>query len=118
MTEKHDDLKTWLLQVQKLLHDGVQSLDAETVARLREARERALGSAAAPTSPRVRGTPLGWAALLAGVAATVWFGLPQTQRDVMQALEDVVLLSNDEEIEFYQNIEFVRWLAAGAPDGN
>lgn len=117
MTDKQDDLKSWLLQVQKLLHDGAQSLDAETVARLREARERALGPAT-PKSTRARGAPLGWAVLLAGVVATVWFGLPQTQRDVTQALEDVVLLSNDEDIEFYQNIEFVRWLAAGAPDGN
>lgn len=117
MTEKQHDLKNWLLQVQKMLHDGARSLDPETVARLREARERALGSATSK-STHPRGATLGWAALLAGVVATVWFGLPQTQRDVTQALEDVVLLSNDEDIDFYQNIEFVRWLTAGAPDGN
>jgi len=100
----------------KLLDESAAELDRETLSRLTRARKRAL---AAPTGRRAFfGRPVlltSMAASLATAAAVAllaFFG-PLGQDAVDQNfVADIGLLTSQESIEFFEDIEFYEWLSA------
>lgn len=98
-------------QVRTVLDASTQNLDELTLARLRAARLRALGS---PPPPLYRWAPA-WAvaSLLLGV---LWLNLPPPTLQVA-VLDDLELLTAAEDPALYtEDWEFYAWLAEQAPD--
>lgn len=103
--------------VKDLLDDQVNNLDARTVRRLEGARMGALEAAGASHRGsffRRRWLMFGSfaTAATAAVAAFLWF---QASPGVLPArqIEDFEIITSQERLDFYQNLDFYRWLAAG-----
>lgn len=104
-----------LINVAKhLLDQAERDLDAGTVARLRAARQQAIEQG------RGRSTHLrpGWrltvrglvtAAVVLAVAGWLWFSVPDTQ-PVPPSVDDLGLLSAQENPEFFADLNFYDWL--------
>lgn len=110
------DREPWVADARALLDDSARALDAATLSRLNRARQAALGQ------KRVR-APRAWfaAAGLAGGAAlllalAVWaprHGVAPADPAVAASASDA-----DDEIDFYQDLEFYAWLGAQEPDSD
>jgi hypothetical protein len=88
------------------LRGGDQFLDDETLARLADARGKAL----LRLSHRNRIAWPAFAALAASlVVALVWSGWPQPEMPDAVLLESVDLLVAEESIEFYQDMDLLQW---------
>jgi hypothetical protein len=108
--------KNFLGKIRDLLNDGVENLDGQTKKRLEEVRNRALGAAgrrrwASFTRPRwimVGGVAT---ATMAALAMVFWL---HTSPGVFPAkqVEDFEIITSREHIDFYQDLDFYRWLAA------
>jgi hypothetical protein len=99
-----------LRQINATLDKAVDALDGATQSRLRAARREALA---------VRQQRPGWWLPLAGMAtaATVavltlslWLLQPQQPTAVMPTVEDMALLSDEAELDFYEDLDFYLWL--------
>lgn len=102
----------FLDQAKALLDRRAEELDGLTLERLRRARRAAL--AGPPRSTRALGR-LVWAgglatAAVALVAGSLWLLQPATHPPV-GALEDLEILAASENLDFYEDLEFYRWLA-------
>ena len=97
-----------------LLRESAQCLDESTLADLRAARSRAVTGVISPV--RRNWVWVGTAvAVTAAVVMTFSVWLPGGSRSTapvpgLENIEDVDLLSGAEEIQFYQDLEFYRWL--------
>lgn len=105
MTQPDDK---FIRNIQQHLDEASNNLDGETRSRLNQARQQAL----AKTSRSKFLMPVASAAAVASVAiisVNLW-----TSSSVMYAepalIEDIELLSSNQELEFYQNLEFYQWL--------
>lgn len=104
-----------LQQSKQLLDEAERQIDAATLARLRAARRTAL-AADTPSRRPAWLVPAGGLAVAATVAAlTVSLWQMPADPERVEALEDIALLSDEAEPEFYAELAFYRWLAAGAP---
>ena len=119
MTDKHKqpvDEQLLLSAAKHTLDESVESLDQETLDRLAAIRLQAL---AAASSRKSRSSnwfmPAGGFVTAAALVAAVllWTSQPAMEESAPMALiEDINLLTDSEEIDFYQNLEFYQWLAA------
>jgi len=112
MTEPQDD--AFLRRSRALLDSAEAELDAATRARLRAARRAALARAA-QGGASIRHQP--WLLPAAGLAAAVLVAVlgvrlwaPGPARGDLSPLEDIVLLSDPADPEFYTDLEFYLWL--------
>jgi uncharacterized protein DUF3619 len=112
----------WVRQAKTVLDDSAQALDASTLSRLNRARQAAL----AQNRPRVRQRwfmPAGLAgACVLMLAVAVWHSYAPiggttdapvpalTAKNVSEG--DIDLVSSDDGLEFYQDLEFYAWLDA------
>ena len=121
----NDKLPGWTSQAKELLEDSAQNLDAATASRLNRARQGAL-AAARPRRMRPSWfVPAGLAsacALLLAVAVAwhvpgVPTAFPDSQANAVGD-SDMDLVSSDDGIEFYQDLDFYAWLDAQSQDGN
>ncbi|NOX75454.1 MAG: DUF3619 family protein [Gammaproteobacteria bacterium] len=110
--------------VKTSLDQSEQTLDGVTLGRLRAARREALGTLTTNHPRRRRRELLGGfavAATLATLTVSLWI-LPPAPGDVsgnsLPALEDVALLTDAEELEFYQDLDFYLWLDSNGSDSN
>ncbi len=106
--------QAFLDDARSLLQDSAGRLDESTLADLSAARARAVTRG---TSPLRRGWVWAGAAVAVAAAVVMTFSLwlpGGTRGDVplsgLENMEDVDLLSGAEEIQFYQDLEFYRWL--------
>jgi hypothetical protein len=104
-----------LAPARRALDAAARQLDTLTLARLRAARLRALDQArpAAPWRPGWRLAAGGFAA--AGLATLVavgllWFSAPAPL--TVAGIDDLELLSTQENPEFYADLDFYHWLAS------
>jgi len=109
--------RAFLQRSKKLLDDSVDTLDATTLSRLNQARQKALDS-------RIMGnrrtnfflvTPTGAVFASFAIAAIVillWTALPQQQpqQPLAQQYEDIEMLTADAEFDLLEDLEFVSWL--------
>lgn len=109
-------------RIRRRLDESVSELDAATLSRLEQARQRALSAGA--ESQRRRGRTRGltgrpasdWlvpAGALASVVATVFalaVMVAEPENGLTRELEDLDLLTVGEELELYENLEFYQWL--------
>ena len=108
----------WLDQSKRLLDDSAAQLDAATLSRLNRARQAALGQ----RRRRVREwLPVGAVAACTMLVALLvaqghrhpHSGAPELALDARaEAAGDVDLVSSDDSLEFYQDLEFYAWLDA------
>ncbi len=101
------DEKRFLESVRRELDQSVEALDAATLSRLNQARQRALD---AGLGRQVWWRPLAAGLALASVAVlavSLWLARPAVEP---QALDDLELLTAAEPIEFYEELEFYEWL--------
>ena len=98
-----------------ILDASAESLDASTLSKLRQARNRALEQETRPDLfTRLTGGKMAIAggAVTATVTAAVfafWIGVinPQTR---VNAIEDIELLASADNTELYEQIDFYQWL--------
>ena len=110
-------------RARRVLHDSVENLDAHTRSRLNQARHAALAQleltrGKTPAHRFVRWlVPAGGTLAAAVTAIMVWNGAanlsgpPNGRANVPDvALEDVDLVSTDENLDLLENVEFYSWL--------
>ncbi len=120
-----DTLDLFNSRIRKHLDESLDHLDASAVQRLATARQAALAAARnqpAPTNSRLfyRFQPqnLNWllpAGAMASIAAmilTLSLLVNTTFPEGADSMLDVELLSSDEHLDVYDNLDFYRWLAA------
>lgn len=115
------DEQLFLSAAKSTLDDSVDKLDVQVQARLAQIRRQALENVASRPSLAKKfshwllpATGLVTAAAALLLVVTLWTGqpLPESQQSApMAVLEDINILTDSEEIEFYQNLEFYEWLA-------
>lgn len=104
--------KEFLQHSRKLLDESVDSLDAATLSRLNQARQKALNTRRASF---FLATPTGVvfaSFVVAAVVVLLWTALPQQQlqQQLAQQYEDIDMLTADAELDLLEDLEFVSWL--------
>jgi hypothetical protein len=120
-------LPVWTSQAKQMLDESTENLDAATLTRLNRARQSALESAR-PRRLRSWFVPAGLAgacAILLAVAVVWHRPAPQSVPDPFLpnatanfAGTDLDLVSSDDSIEFYQDLDFYAWLETQGGDNN
>jgi hypothetical protein len=107
--------KEFLKKVEGFLNEGMENLDNQTAQRLEHIRMNALRTAA--EEPPGFFTPLRWVmvagfatATMAVVALFFWLNTSSGNLPI-RYLEDFEIITSQERIDFYQNLDFYRWLA-------
>ena len=121
----NDQLPRWAEQAKQMLDESAQGLDAATLSRLNRARQKALESAR-PRRLRPWFVPAGVASACAVLlaVAVVWHQpgpstpLGDGQSNASLSDTDLDMVSSDDGIEFYQDLEFYAWLDAQNQDTN
>lgn len=114
----NDPEKLFLEKVKDLMDQGAENLGSQTERQLEDIRRRALDAAAERRwrfSLSTRWIMAGGfaTAALAGVALFFW--LSASPGDFPAGpLEDLEIIASKERVDFYQNLEFYRWLATKA----
>ena len=107
-------------RLKQALDQQADDLDELTLARLKAARLQAVDAAEAATSSGWPGRvmvmtrhPLGVMAASLGVAAigaALWWQTAIWRAPAEPLLEDLALLERQENLEFFEELEFYRWL--------
>ena len=118
MSEQHDRREPqdiFLQQTSATLDEAEQQIDGPTQTRLRAARREALSAAGRAQHPvwLLPVSGLAVAATVAALTVSLW-QVPAIDNRV-DALEDIALLSDEADPEFYADLEFYTWVAEGAP---
>jgi hypothetical protein len=96
---------------QQLLRESAENLDGRTRSRLTQARHAALAELESGKSQRIRWMlPAGAAA--AGVLAVAMLSnrAPVTQIEAPAVVEDIEIITAEDSLEMYENLEFYAWL--------
>ncbi len=119
------DKESWISQAKTLLDQSAQEFDAATLSRLNRARQAALGQAR-PSAAQRWFLPAGLASacvLLLAVAAWHSYAPPGGMAPALPLAAatgsnsgDIDLVSSDDSLELYQNLEFYAWLDAQDQD--
>jgi hypothetical protein len=111
-----DPEKLFLEKVQDLLDQGTENLESQTERRLEDIRGQALTAAGEKRSrfllPR-RWVLAGSFAMvtLAAVGLFLWLS-PSTETLPAGEIEDLEIITSQEQIDFYQNLDFYGWLGS------
>ena len=96
-----------------------ESLDGETLSRLRRARSAALDESAGRHSLANLWLPAGLASAAAVVAVALLVGQGEApHREEVDLLADAWILDEEAELEMIEDVEFYQWLAEEALDGH
>jgi hypothetical protein len=115
----------FLSAAKSTLDDKIDRLDPQTSARLAQIRQQAIQAAADRTTTR-NANMVRWLMPVGGgvaVAAAIMLAVtlgpdpaltptPAQKPASMAVLEDINILTDSAEIEFYRDLEFYEWLAA------
>lgn len=133
MNDDNDKLPGWTAQARQALDESAQNLDAATLSRLNRARQRALEKAHPGARTWFLPAGLAGACAVLLVVALVWqrpTRVPSAGPDPFIAgpgtpaggngfsANDLELVSSDDGIEFYQDLDFYAWLDSQGGDNN
>jgi hypothetical protein len=111
-----DPEKFFLEKVQDLLNQGTENLGSHTERRLEELRGSALTAAEEKRSrffPPRRWVLVGSFAMATLAAVGVFFWLsPSATPPPTGQLEDLEIITSQERLDFYQDLDFYRWLGS------
>lgn len=107
MNKDSDD--NLLTTAQQALNESVDHLDANTLSRLNQARQKALSQKKSTTLINIPWTPAGAVAALsvAIVVGSLFLSSPESS---LNNLDEVEFIASNEEIELAEDLEFVAWL--------
>ena len=121
--QEHMSAQPWTARAKTLLDESAHGLDAATLSRLNRARQAAL-TQGRRSMPQRWWLPAGAAsACVVLLAAFTWHAyvtsansqeFPLTAKNA--AASDMDLVSGDDSLEFYQDLEFYAWLDAQDQD--
>jgi len=112
----------FILGVRKTLDESLEQLDSTTISRLQAIRKDAIKQYSGIQSPgkqKQTGKWPSWVLPVSGfatiaLAVVLSIGLWQqlnSDQNIMASIEDMSLLTDDEDLEFYEELEFYQWLA-------
>lgn len=96
-----------------LFDDSVETLDAATLSRLNQGRQRALQEvrAAGPAGHWARWVPAGGLAAAAAVAVVVWQGAPvEDTAPAADSAGDFEILLSEDSLDMLEDLEFYSWI--------
>jgi hypothetical protein len=106
--------KQFVDKISGLLNDGVENLDSQTERQLEHIRVSALR--AAETHLRLF-IPVRWimfgglaTAATAAVALFFWLNTNSPGDFPLRDIEDLEIITSQERVDFYENLDFYRWL--------
>ena len=106
----NDGQEQFQATVKTRLDEGMEQLDEGTLRGLRQARMQALEAAVQPS--RWQAWAPGMAvASVAVIVATLWLAVPEPQMLPTPGFEELELLVDSQDLEFYQDMDFYYWLA-------
>jgi len=107
-----DDKENVFLQhSKKLLDDSVDSLDAATLSRLNQARQKALDTRRSNLFSDNRTGVVFASFAVAAIVSLLWITMPQQKPvELAQQYEDIDMLTADADFELLEDLEFVSWL--------
>jgi len=101
----------FLQHSKKLLDDSVDSLDAATLSRLNQARQKALDTRRANLFSDNRIGVVFASFAVAAIVTLLWTTTPQQKSvELAQQYEDIDMLTADADFELLEDLEFVSWL--------
>ena len=100
--------RKFIANAKSVLDKSVKNLDAQVRSRLRHARNRALEARPSHTAWVLAGGLA--AASVAALAVTLWLVEPGVVEPIPD-VQDLELLTAADNLEFYGDLEFYRWLA-------
>jgi hypothetical protein len=107
--------KRLLEKAKDLLNEGAEKLDSQTTRRLEHIRLAALSATEkrhAGFLPPSRWVTVGAFATAAMAVVAVVFWLRTSPGDFPDKdIEDLEIIASKEQVDFYENLEFYRWLA-------
>lgn len=104
-------------QLKQTLDQGNAAMDGETLSHLRRARHQALAAQHRPAYAN-RWIPATAMAGAAALAVGLWLHQPVQKNQVLVAgLEDIDLLAAQEDIDFYEELDFYLWLESQQQQG-
>ena len=106
---QNDNEQDLLKNAQRILDDGADNLDADTTSKLKKIRYQALEQKQQKFSWLTPYSTFAATASVMVLAMTLWFSQPPMVNDEL-VIEDMPLLSANEELEFFQELEFYNWL--------
>lgn len=94
---------------QEALNDSIDRLDAHTLSRLNQARQKALSQEKRNAFTGISWLPAGTLAMLAlaVIAGSLFLSSPNTP---FNNLEEVEFMASNEDIELMEDLEFIAWL--------
>ena len=111
--KKPMDEKDLAVQAKALFDDSVERLDAATLSRLNQGRQKALEEVrvAGPAGQWARWVPAGGLAAAAVVAVVVWQGAPvETSAPAAGSAADFEIMLSEDSLDMLEDLEFYSWI--------
>jgi hypothetical protein len=107
------DEKDLAVQAKALFDDSVERLDAATLSRLNQGRQKALQEvqAGGPSGQWARWVPAGGLAAAAIVAVVVWQGAPvEHSAPAAGSTTDFEIMLSEDSLDMLEDLEFYSWM--------
>jgi hypothetical protein len=101
------------VQAKALFDDSVERLDAATLSRLNQGRQKALEEvrAAGPAGQWARWVPAGGVVAAAVVAVVVWQGVPvEHSAPAANSAADFEIMLSEDSLDMLEDLEFYSWI--------
>ena len=111
--KKPMDEKDLAVQAKALFDDSVERLDAATLSRLNQGRQKALEEvrAAGPAGQWTRWVPAGGLAAAAVVAVVVWQGVAvEHGAPAAASAADFEIMLSEDSLDMLEDLEFYSWI--------
>ena len=120
--KKPRDEEDLAVRAKALFDDSVERLDAATLSRLNQGRQKALEEvrAAGPAGQWARWVPVGGLAAAAAVAVVVWQGAPvEHSAPAASSAADFEIMLSEDSLDMLEDLEFYSWIdTANLDSGN
>ncbi len=114
--DKESGNKAFLQHSRELLDDSVDSLDAATLSRLNQVRQKALNTRRPNFFLATRTGAVFASFTVAALAVLLWTTMStqspgqQLAQQLSQQYEDIEMLTSDADLDLLEDLEFVSWL--------